>query len=298
MVPSLYGGSADLAPSNKSYIKNGGSICSNDFTGRNIHFGIREHGMAGVLNGMALYGGIIPYGATFLVFSDYMRPSIRLAAMMGLQVIYIFSHDSIFVGEDGPTHHAEADIAIMRSLPNMTVVEAADAIEAKKMVPVVAEYDGPVYLRISRAETPVLFDENHEVEIGKGVVVRDGNDVTLIACGVMVSRCLEAAKTLASEGVDARVVNMHTIKPLDVSLVKKAAEETGAIVTAEEHSVIGGLGSAVAEVLGEKNPIPLERVGIHDTFTETSLNHEELLDHYGMGIKDIIKATRHVMKRS
>jgi len=182
-------------------------------------------------------------------------------------------------------------------LPNMTVLEAADAIEAKKMVPVVAEFEGPVYLRISRAETPVLFDESHKVEIGKGVTVRDGGDVTLIASGVMVSRCLEASGILHNEGISARVTNMHTIKPLDDYMVEKAAVETGAIVTAEEHSTIGGLGSAVAEVLGEKYPTVLERIGIADTFTETSLAYEELLDHYGMGVKDIVEATRRVMKR-
>jgi transketolase len=199
--------------------------------------------------------------------------------------------------KDGPTHHADSDIAIMRSLPNMTVMEAADGIEAKKMVPIIAEHNGPVYFRISRAEVPVLFDEKYEVKIGKGVTIRDGEDITLIASGSMVSRCLDAAETLTHEGVNARIVNMHTIKPLDVSLVKKAAEETGAIVTAEEHSVIGGLGSAVAEVLGTNYPVPLNCVGIADTFTETALNYEDLLDHYGMSVKNIVEAALRVNKR-
>jgi len=267
------------------------------FPERFFNVGITEQAMIDVAVGFAL-GGMIPFANTFAVLFLRTVEQIRTCvtyAKTNVKIVAGYSGLSDF--KDGPTHHAEADIAIMRSLPNMTVIEAADAIEAKKMVPVVAEYDGPVYLRISRAETPVLFDENHEVEIGKGVVVRDGSDVTLIASGVMVSRCLEAAKTLASKGIDARVINMHTIKPLDVSLVEKAAEETGAIVTAEEHSVIGGLGSAVAEVLGAKHPIPLERVGIADTFTETSLNHEELLEHYGMGVKDVINAIQRVVKR-
>jgi len=267
------------------------------FPERFFNVGITEQSLIDVSVGFAL-GGMIPFANTFAVLFLRTVEQIRTCvAYAKTNVKMVGGYSGLSDFKDGPTHHGDTDIAIMRALPNMTVVEAADAIEAKKMVPAVAEFDGPVYLRISRAETPVLFDEDHEVKIGKGVTVRDGGDLTFIASGVMVSRCLEASKILAEGGINARVINMHTIKPLDVSLVEKAAKETGAIVTAEEHSVIGGLGGAVAEALSEKHPVPLERVGIADTFTETALTYEELLDHYGMGVTDIIEAAHHAMKR-
>jgi transketolase len=181
------------------------------------------------------------------------------------------------------------DIAVMRAMPNLAVVVAADATEAQKLVPVVAEYDGPVYLRLSRAEVPVVFGDDHEVEIGKGHILRDGMDVTVIATGVMVSRALLAAQTLEQEGVDARVVSLHTIKPLDRELVLASAERTCAVVTVEEHSVIGGLGGAVAELLGESRPVPVTRVGIRDTFTDTG-PYEALLDCFGMAVADVVSA--------
>lgn len=243
-------------------------------------------------------GGMIPFANTFAALFLRTLEQIRTCvAYAKTNVKIVGSYSGLSDFKDGPSHHAEADIAIMRSLPNMTVLEAADAIEAKEMVPAVAEFEGPVYLRISRAETPVLFDETHKVEIGKGVIVRDGSDVTLVGCGVMVSRCIEAAKSLAAEGINARVINMHTIKPLDSSMLEKAALETGALVAAEEHSVTGGLGSAIGESLAERYPVPIERVGIADTFTETSLNYEQLLDHYGMRVEDVVNAARRAMKR-
>jgi len=180
-------------------------------------------------------------------------------------------------------------------MPNLTVVVAADAVEVRKMVPLVAEWDGPVYLRISRAEVPVLFEDDHQVEIGKGVLLRDGSDATLVGTGVMVGRCLEAAEDLKGSGISARVVEISTLKPLDLELILTAARETGAIVTAEEHSIIGGLGEAVASCLAEAHPVPLRRVGIRDTFTETG-PYSELLDRYGMGVSDITAAAREAMK--
>lgn len=147
-------------------------------------------------------------------------------------------------------------------------------------------------MRISRADTPVVFDENHKVEIGKGVVVREGGDATIVGNGVMLPRCLEAAGILEKEGINCKVINLHTVKPIDEELLREAAEETGAIVTAEEHSVIGGVGSAVCEVLGESMPVPVVRVGIHDTFAETALNFESLLDAYGMAVEDVVKAAK------
>jgi transketolase len=273
------------------------SFFAKRFPDRFFNVGITEQAMIDVAAGFAL-GGKIPFVNTFAALFLRAAEQIRTClayAKTNVKIAGVYSGLSDF--KDGPTHHAESDIAMMRSLPNMIVMEAADGIEAKKMVPVVAEHDGPVYFRISRAEVPVLFDEKYEVKIGKGVILRDGEDVTLIASGSLVFRCLEAAETLAHKGINARAINMHTIKPLDVSLVKKAAEETGAIVTAEEHSVIGGLGSAVAEALGKNYPVPLECIGIDDTFTETALNYEELLDYYGMGVKNIVEAALHAIER-
>jgi transketolase len=273
------------------------SFFAERFPKRFFNVGITEQSLIDVAVGFAL-GGMVPFANTFAALFLRAAEQIRTCvayAKTNVKIVGGYSGLSDF--KDGPTHHADTDIALMRSLPNMTVLEAADAVEAKKMVPAIAEFDGPVYLRISRAETPVLFNENHKVEIGKGVIVRDGNDVTLIASGVMVSRCLDASKILIDEGINACVINMHTLKPLDVSIVEKAAKETGAIVTAEEHSIIGGLGSAVAEILGEKYPTVLERIGIADTFTETSLTYEELLDYYGMGVENIVEAAQRVIRR-
>ena len=267
------------------------------FPERFFNVGITEQAMVDVAVGLAL-GGMIPFANTFAVLFLRAAEQIRTCvAYAKTNVKIVGSYSGLSNFKDGPTHHIECDIAIMRSMPNMTVVEAADAVEARKMVPAVAEHDGPVYLRISRTDAPILFDESYEVKIGKGAVLRDGSDVALIASGVMVSRCLEAAEKLEKEGIDAYVVDMSSIKPLDTDLVWKLARETGAIVTAEDHSIIGGLGGAVAEALGEKSPVYLERIGVRDTFTETSLSYDELLDHYGMGIEDIIEAARQAVER-
>ena len=267
------------------------------FPERFFNVGITEQAMVDVAVGLAL-GGMIPFANTFAVLFLRAAEQIRTCvAYAKTNVKIVGSYSGLSNFKDGPTHHVECDIAIMRSMPNMTVVEAADAVEARKMVPAVAEHDGPVYLRISRTDAPILFDESYEVKIGKGAVLRDGSDVALIASGVMVSRCLEAAEKLEKEGIDAYVVDMSSIKPLDTDLVWKLARETGAIVTAEDHSIIGGLGGAVAEALGEKSPVYLERIGVRDTFTETSLSYDELLDHYGMGIEDIIEAARQAVER-
>jgi len=267
------------------------------FPERFFNIGIQEAGMVDAAVGFAL-AGMVPFVNTFAgLFLRTVEQIRTCVAYARTNVKLIGGYAGISDFKDGPTHHSIMDIAVMRAMPNLTVIVPADAVEVKKILPLVAEYDGPVYMRISRAETPIIFDNTHKVEIGRGVLVQDGNDVTLIGNGVMVSRCLEAAKILAKEGISARVINIHTIKPLDVFLVKKAAEETGAIVSAEEHSIIGGLGSAIAEVLSGFYPVPLERVGIADTFTETALNFESLLDHYGMAVEDIVKAAHRALKR-
>jgi len=251
--------------------------------------------MVDVAVGLAL-AGKIPFANTFafliaLRAAEQVRTCVAYArANVKLAAGYAGLSDS----KDGPTHHSICDLAVIRSMPNIAVVVATDAVEVQKMVPTVAEWDGPVYLRISRAEVPVIFNEEHVVKIGEGVVLREGTDVSLVATGVMVSRCLEAAEQLKISGMSARVIEMHTLKPLDHELVLKAAKETGAIVTAEEHSIIGGLGEAVAGYLAERYPVPLRRVGIKDTFAETG-SYFELLDRYGMGVNDIIMAAREMV---
>lgn len=268
------------------------------FPKRFFNVGIAEQGMVDTAVGLAL-GGMIPFVNTFAALMlRAVEPIRTCVAYAKTNVKIIGGYGGLSDYKDGATHYSIMNIATMRAMPEMTVIVPADATETKKMVPLVAEYDGPVYLRVSRAETPLVFDDAHDVEIGKGITIREGSDVTLIGNGVMVSRCLEAAKILAEERMEARVINMHTIKPLDVSMVQQAAEETGAIVTAEEHSVIGGLGGAVAEVLGKCCPVPLERVGVADLFVETALDHESLLDNYGMAVKDIAEAARRAIMRA
>jgi transketolase len=199
--------------------------------------------------------------------------------------------------KDGPTHHAITDIATMRALPEMTVIVPADANEIVKWVPVLAEYDGPVYFRLSRAASLPVHDTGVLPQIGVAIPLRAGSDVTIIATGTMVGRSLLAADRLAAEGISARVIEMHTIKPLDMDSLAQAAEETGAIVTAEEHTVIGGLGGAVGEALGELIPVPMERVGIRDTFTRTAPDPETLMDAYGLGVEDVAAAARRAIAR-
>lgn len=267
------------------------------FPERFFNVGVAEAGMVDTAVGFAL-GGTIPFVNTFagllLRATEQIRTCVAYAKT-NVKLIGGFAGLSDF--KDGPTHHSIMDVAVMRAMPNIVVLVPADSIEAKKMLPLVAQYQGPVYMRISRAEMPIIFDDNHKVEIGKGVVVRNGKDITLIANGHMVSRSIEAADVLSSQGIEARVVNIHTVKPLDIPLIRKCAEETGAMVTAEEHSVVGGLGSAIAEVLVRECPVPVEMVGIADKFTETARDFDLLLDHYGMSVEDIAKAAQRALDR-
>ncbi len=262
------------------------------FPNRFFNVGIAEAGMVDVAVGLAL-GGKIPFANSFaflLAFRAaeqtrtcvaYSKVNVKLAAH------YAGLSDSF----DGPTHQAISDIAAVRGLPEMAVVVLADGPEARLSVKAVAEYPGPVYLRLNRNEVPVLFDANHPFQIGKGVTLRQGGDVTLVATGIMVGRTLEAAEELRRLGINARVLEMHTIKPLDEELLLAAARETGCIVTAEEHSVLGGLGGAVAEALSEQAPVPVVRVGIRDRFAETG-PYFALLDRYGLGVPDVVAAAR------
>ncbi|HEY51168.1 MAG TPA: transketolase family protein [Dehalococcoidia bacterium] len=264
---------------------------------RFFNVGIAEAGMIDTAVGFAL-SGMVPFANTFAALLLRATEQVRTCvAYANTNVKIIGSFAGLSDAKDGATHHSIMDIAVFRAMPNMTVIVPSDSIEAKRMIPLIAEHEGPVYMRISRAEMPILFDENHKVEIGKGTIMRDGSDVTIIANGHLLSRSLEAADRLSSRGIKARVINMHTVKPLDMPLLRKCAQETGAIVTAEEHSIIGGLGSAVAEAIADEIPVPVKRVGVADKFTESSKDLDPLLDKYGMAVDDIVKAAQQAVKQ-
>jgi transketolase len=265
---------------------------------RFYNIGIAEPCLVDVAVGLAL-GGKIPFANAFAALL-----ALRAAEQIRTCVAYARTNVKLAAGyaglsdfKDGPTHNAITDIAILRAMPEMTVIVPADTLEAARWVPVIAEYDGPVYLRLSRATTLAVHDSDVEVEIGKGITLRQGRDVTIVATGAMVGRSLLAAGKLAERGVDARVLEIHTIKPLDRDLVCQAAAETGAVVTAEEHSTIGGLGGAVAEALADHCPTPLVRVGVADTFALTAFDPEILMDAFGLAVDDVVAAAERVLQR-
>lgn len=262
-----------------------------------IEVGIAEQNMAGIAAGLAL-AGKIPFISSYAVFSpgrnwDQIRVSI---CYNNLNVKIQGAHAGIGVGPDGATHQALEDIAIMRVLPNMTVVVPADAIQAEKATIASVEIKGPVYLRFSRDKTPVITDKDTEFKIGKVDIYREGKDLCIIACGRMVYEALVAAENLAKEGIDAMVVNCHTIKPLDEKTIIEVARKTKAVVTAEEHQINGGLGGAISELLSEKYPVPMERVGIRDSFGESG-EPNELLKKYGCTNLEISQAVKKVIGR-
>lgn len=283
---------ADLSASTKT------SVFAKAFPERFFDMGVAEQDMIGTAAGLAA-SGKIAFASTFAVFgSGRAFDQIRMvAAYTRLNVKIVVTHGGITTGEDGASHQANEDLAIMRALPNMTVICPADGYETSKIIRLAVNYDGPMYIRLSRAKTPLVHaSENIDVQIGKGLTLRPGNDVTIIACGIMVAKALEAAELLQKENISARVVDLHTLKPLDAELILKCAAETGAIVTAEEHSIIGGLGSAVAEVLVENGTCPMHRVGVRDTFGESGLP-DELLAKYGLTAAEIVTSAKSVIKR-
>lgn len=259
---------------------------------RFVEVGIAEQDMIGVASGLAASGKTV-FASTFAVFATgRCWEQIRLAVAYPKQNVKIVStHCGISVGEDGASHQALEDIAIMRAIPNMVVISPVDAHQAYAATMAIAEERGPCYMRLGRADFPLIYPEDVKFEIGKADVLREGSDVTLIGTGQMVSYCLDAAKALSEEGISAEVINISTIKPLDADAVIGSVKKTGCAVTAEEHSIIGGLGSAVAEAISESCPVPLVRVGTKDTFGESG-KAEMLMEKYGLTAKDIVKAAK------
>ncbi|NLJ68377.1 MAG: transketolase family protein [Firmicutes bacterium] len=267
------------------------------FPERFVQIGIAEQDLIGTAAGLAA-AGKVPFASSFAIFAtgrayDQVRNSV---AYGNLNVKIAATHAGVTVGEDGGSHQMLEDIALMRALPGMTVIVPADAVEAKLAVKAAAEYVGPVYLRMGRGAWPVIFGEDHTFEIGKAALLKDGDAATIIACGIMVSEALKAAEALEAEGFKVRVLDMATVKPLDVEAVLKAARETGAVVTAEEHNIVGGLGGAVAEVLVEHCPVPMERVGVKDVFGRSG-TPDELLEYYGLTAREIAAAVKRVVER-
>ena len=282
---------ADLSKSTKT------SMFQSKYPERFFNAGIAEQNLMGLAAGFAA-AGKVPFASTFAVFAtgrayDQIRNSICYPR---LNVKIAATHAGITVGEDGGSHQALEDINLMRGLPNMTVLVPADGPEAKNAVKAAAEYEGPVYIRLGRSGVPTITDADAPFVIGKGRVMREGSDVTLIGCGMMVAKALEAADALAEEGVSAAVIDMSTIKPIDRELIVEWAKKTGAIVTAEEHNVIGGLGSAVAEVLVEEALVPMDRVGIEDVFGESGTGGE-LVEKYRLTAEHIVEKARRAMAR-
>ena len=258
--------------------------------------GIAEQNMISIAAGIAATGKKV-FASSFAMFAagrafEQVRNSIGYPH---LNVIIGATHAGISVGEDGATHQCCEDIALMRTIPGMTIINPADDIEARAAVRAALDHNGPVYMRFGRLALPMVNAEDYKFEIGKGVELREGNDVAIVATGLMVAEALEAAETLKAEGVNARVINIATIKPLDEEIILKAAKETGAIVTAEEHSVIGGLGSAVCDVVAEKCPVPVLKVGVQDTFGSSG-PAVEVLDKYGLRARHIVEKVKAVLE--
>lgn len=283
--------SADVSNSDHSY------MFEEAYPDRFFNVGIAEQSLVDVAVGLA-YSGKVPFANTFaFLFETRALEMVRTHCGYGeANVKLMGAYAGLSDSFDGPTHHSITDVAILRAIPNLTIVVPADGVAIDKLLPQVADWPGPVYFRLNRNDVPVLYTDSYAPVIGKAHLVLPGDDLTIFAHGLMLSRSLEAAAQLAAAGIAARVVEIHTVKPLDVDAVVRAAEETGAIVTAEEHTIVGGLGGAVAEVLGEHCPVPLKRVGVADRFTETG-PYNALLDRYGMAVADIVAAARQVVAK-
>ena len=282
---------ADLSSATKT------SMFAKQFPERFMNVGIAEQNLMGIAAGLSTFGKI-PYASTFAVFAvgrayDQVRNSI---CYPNLNVKICATHAGVTVGEDGATHQMLEDLSMMRTLPNMKVFSPSDDVQTKWLIEEVANIEGPVYVRLSRLATPVIYEKNQKFEIGKAIQLGEGTDATVFATGITVSEALKAQEELAKENIHIRVVDMYSIKPIDADAIVKAATETGAIVTAEEHNIIGGLGSAVSEVVVANKPVPMEFVGVRDTFGESG-TPKELMAKYGLTAKDIVEAVKRVITR-
>ena len=268
------------------------SIFAKKFPERFFDMGIAEQDMMSTAAGMSTFGKI-PYASTFAVFAagrayDQIRNSICYPKM---NVKICATHSGVTVGEDGATHQMLEDLGLMRGLPNMTVLCTSDDTETRWAIEEISKIQGPVYVRLCRLATPVIYDENQKFEIGKAIQIGEGTDATIFATGVVVSEAIKAKEELEKQGINIRVVDVHTIKPIDKEIILKAARETGAIVTVEEHSIIGGLGSAVSEVVCEERPVPVIRIGVNDKFGESG-KPDELLRAYGLTSENVVSACK------
>jgi len=282
----------DLANSTKA------DIFEKAFPDRFYQMGIAEQNMLGAAAGMATVG-FIPFISTFAAFASAraLDPIRVLIAQPRLNVKITGAYSGLLAGKTGKTHISFDDMAVMRALGNMTVVAPADETETRQAIRAIVEYDGPVYLRLTREPGPLVFDETYRFSLGRAVVVREGADVTLITTGGQTARTLEAAEHLAGEGIDAHVLHVPTVKPLDVDAIVDAAARTGLVATVEEHSIIGGLGGAVAETLGEHHPVPMKRIGLPDGFAESGPD-DALLDAYGISSTRVATAVRDFVDRA
>ncbi|MBQ6632581.1 MAG: transketolase family protein [Ruminococcus sp.] len=289
---NLYVFDADLAAATKT------GIFKKKFPERHFDCGIAESNMMGVAAGMAATGKI-PFASTFAMFAagrafEQVRNSIGYPH---LNVKIGATHAGISVGEDGATHQCNEDIALMRTIPGMVVINPADDVEAKAAVEAAINYEGPVYMRFGRLAAPIFNDPaSYKFEIGKGITLREGKDITIVATGLMVYEAIQAAETLAAEGIDAGVINIHTIKPIDEDLIAAAAAKTGLLLTVEEHSVIGGLGSAVADVLAQRQPARLVKIGVNDEFGHSG-PAVELLKQYGLCAENIVAKAKEALNK-
>jgi transketolase len=277
-----------------------------EFPDRFFNVGIAEANLVTVAAGLA-YAGKTPFASTYAIFLpgrcvDQIRNAIAYPSRgdkSGLNVKLVVSHGGISVGADGGSHQQIEDIAIMRAIPHLTVLIPADTIAVSKLTWIISQIYGPCYMRMARSATPLVHQESQEFEIGKGIVLRDGTDCTIAACGITVKMALDAADLLKKEGISCRVIDGFSIKPIDENLLEKAARETGCIVTCEEHNVMGGFGSAVSEVVSERHPVPIKRIGVQDKFGESARDNEipQLLEKHGISSINIAKAAKEARSR-
>jgi transketolase len=288
--PNVVALCADLTESTRM------SSFKKEFPDRFIQMGIYEQALVSISAGLSL-AGKVPFLTSYAMFSPGRSwEQVRTACLSKTNIKIVGSHAGVSVGPDGATHQAIEDMAITRCIPQITIIYPCDSIEARKATAAIAKLPGNCYLRLAREKTPVMTNDDTPFVVGQAQVVREGTDVAIIACGPLLYQSMIAAEELAKEGIQCRVINNHTIKPMDEKTILAAANDCGAVVTVEEHQIAGGMGSAVAEILAQNNPVPMEFVGVHDKFGQSG-EPNELIEFYGMGSKDIVKAVKAVLKR-